>query len=231
MKTNPKTEPLDLATESPDVGLAGVPEDGIGGRIRSAREAKGWTQTTLANMTKEIDPHRKGVSRTVLVGYESGQFKPGAREIRILCETLSLTPNWLIYGDDFAGGTEQTAMEVTRKNGLFAAMRLALAVAVLKPHERAGFQSLVLSMAGRELGDRKLSILFALAASLAMPGFDLLAKELNDPDLMSRDIQDVIKRVLELSDGAFIEWGNNLKFGPNGEVSGEWLYPEPGKSI
>lgn len=221
-----KTEKLDIPEEPPEGGRVEVPEDGIGGRIRAVREARGWSQKDLAAQTKELDPHRKGVSRTVLVGYEAGQFKPASREIRILCETLNVTPNWLIYGDDFAGGTEQASMEAARKNGLFAAMRLALAIAVLKPHERMGFQSLVLSMAGRELGDRKLSILFGLAAQMAVPGFELVAKVLDDPDLMSRDIQSVIKRLLSMSNDSNIEWGNRLKFGPNGEITGDWLYPE-----
>lgn len=223
-----QTEKLDVPTEPPEGAKVEVPEDGIGGRIRSVREARGWSQKELAGQTKELDPHRKGVSRTVLVGYEAGHFKPASREIRILCETLNVTPNWLIYGDnDFAGGTQQVAMEAARKNGLFAAMRLALAIAVLKPHERNAFQSLVLSMAGRELGDRKLSILFYLAAGLAAPGFEMLQKELDDPDLMSRDIPAVIKALLEKNDGANMEWGSKLKFGPDGEVTGEWLYPEP----
>lgn len=212
-------------------GTPEVPEDGIGSRIRAAREAKGWSQTDLANFSKELDAARKGIHRTVLVGYEAGHSRPGAREIRILCESLSVTPNWLIYGSNFAGGTEHTAMEGARKNGLFAAMRLALAIAVLKPHERDALQSLALSMAGRELGDRKLSILFTIAAGFAMPGFENLQEFLGDPDLMSKNITDVVQLMLEKSDKDNTPWGNNLSFGPDGDgpPTGKWLYPEPKK--
>lgn len=208
-----------------------VPEDGIGSRIRAAREAKGFSQTHLADYTKEVDAARKGVHRTVLVGYEGGQTRPGAREIRILCEALSVTPNWLIYGSDFAGGTDQTAMEGVRKNGLFAAMRLALAIAVLKPHERDALQSLALSMAGRELGDRKLSILFALGAGFAMPGFEHMVNALEQPELMSKTITEVLDILLEKHDDMAMTWGNNLNFGEDGKgpVTGDWLYPEPKK--
>lgn len=215
-----------------DEGRHEVPEDGIGSRLRAAREMKGWSQTGLADMTKEIDLDKKGIHRTVLVGYEAGHSRPGAREIRILCETLSITPNWLIYGAEFAGGSEHTAMEVARKNGLFAAMRIALAIAVLKPHERNAFQSLVLSMAGRELGDRKLSRLFVIAAAIAMPGFERFQEILGDDDLMSKDIRGVLEKMIEAEEGfgGNTSWGNKLKFDPDDEsIIGEWLYPEPKK--
>jgi len=217
--------------QSAKEGAPEVPEDGIGSRIRAAREAKGWSQTDLAAFSKELDAARKGIHRTVLVGYEAGHSRPGAREIRILCESLSVTPNWLIYGSNFAGGTEHTAMEGARKNGLFAAMRLALAIAVLKPHERDALQSLALSMAGRELGDRKLSILFTIAAGFAMPGFENLQEFLGDPDLMSKNISDVVQLMLEKSDKDNTPWGNNLSFGSDGDgpPKGKWLYPEPKK--
>lgn len=216
-----------------DEGRHEVPEDGIGSRLRAAREMKGLSQTAVADYSKELDPDKKGIHRTVLVGYEAGHSRPGAREIRILCETLSITPNWLIYGSEFAGGSEHTAMEAARKNGLFAAMRIALAIAVLKPHERNAFQSLVLSMAGRELGDRKLSRLFQLAAGFAMPAFESFKGFLGDEDLMSRNIQEVLELMLEKEEGfgGDTPWGNKLDFGPEGKgpITGEWLYPEPKK--
>jgi transcriptional regulator with XRE-family HTH domain len=231
MTKNTQLEKKVLPTEPPGERHYEVPEDGIGSRLRAAREAKGHSQTHLADYTKEVDPARKGIHRTVLVGYEAGHSRPGAREIRILCEALSITPNWLIYGSNFAGGTEQAAMEGVRKNGLFAAMRLALAIAVLKPHERDALQSLALSMAGRELGDRKLSILFALGAGFAMPGFEHMVNSLGRPDLMSKNITEVLDILLEDSDKMPMTWGNNLNFGEGGEgpITGDWLYPEPKK--
>lgn len=227
------TEKLDISTEPPEGAKVELPEDGIGARLRAAREAKGYSQTHLADYTKEVDAARKGIHRTVLVGYESGKTQPGSREIRILCESLSISPNWLIYGSNFAGGTEQTAMEGVRKNGLFAAIRLALAISVLKPHERDALQSLALSMAGRELGDRKLSILFALGAGFALPGFEHMVESLKlDPaELMGKSIKEVLDILLEMHDDMPVTWGNNLKFGEDGKgpVTGDWLYPEPKK--
>jgi transcriptional regulator with XRE-family HTH domain len=133
-----------------NVGHNEVPEDGIGSRIRSARESKGFSQTAVATRSKLVDPNQRGIARTVLVGYESGQFKPGAREIRILCEVLAVTPNWLIYGEDSGYGVKQASMEAVRKMTLFRHLELHL-LFLLKTHERGAFSSLVLSMAGREL--------------------------------------------------------------------------------
>jgi transcriptional regulator with XRE-family HTH domain len=211
-----------------------VPEDGVGSRLRAAREARGISQTALAEHSKAVDPDRKGVSRTVIVGYESGQFKPGAREIRILCEALLVTPNWLIYGSSFAGGTEQASMEAVRKNGLFAAMRLALAISVLKPHERNALSSLVLSMAGRELGDQKLSALFLLAGVVAEPGAVVLVEKMGIPAdrLIDMNVTEILAEILERDGhGLQTSYGNTLSFPEDGEgpIAGDWLYQEPKK--
>lgn len=67
-------------------------EDGIGIRLKAARESKGLSQSDLHNKT--------GLSRTVLINYEAGRHKPGARELRLLCDALEVSPNHLIYGTE-----------------------------------------------------------------------------------------------------------------------------------
>ena len=67
-------------------------EDGIGIRLKAARESKGLSHSDLHRIT--------GVSRMVISKYESGQNKPGAREIRLLCDALEVSPNQLIYGTE-----------------------------------------------------------------------------------------------------------------------------------
>ena len=209
-----------------------VPEDGIGGRIRSARESRGFSQTAVAVRSKLVDPNKRGVARTVLVGYESGQFKPGAREIRILCEVLSITPNWLIYGDDSAFEAEQVSMEVVRKTDLQSAFSIAFAISVLKSHEKGAFKSLVLSMAGRELGDLRLSGLMFLSRSLADSAMKELTEFMGTEILASDSVELTLdKLVKKWGEGMDTNWGNKLSFGEDGEgpVTGEWLYPEPKK--
>lgn len=58
--------------------------------LRRAREAKGLSHSDLHRIT--------GISRSVLFGYEAGRTKPGAREIRLLCEALQVSPNKLLFG-------------------------------------------------------------------------------------------------------------------------------------
>lgn len=66
--------------------------DGMTIRIRQARERKGKSLSDLHKAT--------GISRTALHDYESGRTKPGAKETKLLCETLEVTPNWLIFGNE-----------------------------------------------------------------------------------------------------------------------------------
>lgn len=67
-------------------------EDGIGIRLKAARESKGLTHSELHRVT--------GLSRMVISKYEAGQNKPGTRELRLLCDALEVSPNQLIYGTE-----------------------------------------------------------------------------------------------------------------------------------
>ncbi len=221
-KTETETDQVDPATEAQNVD-SDAPEHGIGDRIRAAREARGLSQTALAARTQMGDSTGKGVGRTVLFGYESGKFRPGAREIRLLCQALSVTPNWLILGDEAA--STQASMELVRKRDLIAAVRLAMAISILKPHERAGFQSLVLSLAGRQLGDMRLSSLLMMGSMVARH----VMPELKE--WFGEDVEEVTLDTLLLraSDGMHVNVGNKLLLDPEeGDiVGGEWLYADP----
>lgn len=58
------------------------------------------TQGELATLTASLDAEEKGLSRAVISLYESGKNRPSPKEIRLLCEALKITPNYLIYGDE-----------------------------------------------------------------------------------------------------------------------------------
>lgn len=229
-KLNPTEE------KKPDLGAGQTreeaadfaPEDGIGGRIRAAREVRGWSQAAVATRAKVMDPKGQGISRTGLVGYEAGHSKPGAREIRILSQLLGVSPTWLIFGEDASHETALPSMETVRKNDLVSALRLGLAISVLKPHERSAFQSLVLSMAGRELGDLRLSALLTLAHYLAEPALRTLAES------GTTDVGDTLTFLVErFGDGLSSNFGNKLKFSEDGDPlpESEWLYPDPKQKV
>lgn len=76
------------------------PEDQLGVRLREARENDRLTQGELADRTKLADKENIGITRNVISFIESGRTKPGPREIRLLCEALRISPNFLIYGND-----------------------------------------------------------------------------------------------------------------------------------
>ena len=66
--------------------------DGVAIRIRIGRERKGLS---LADLHRQSE-----ISKTALHDYESGRTQPGAREIKVLCEILGVTPNWVLFGTE-----------------------------------------------------------------------------------------------------------------------------------
>lgn len=80
--------------------LLSAPERELGRRIQQTREAKRITQGDLSLLTKGLDDEEKGISRAVISLYEAGTNRPSPKEIRLLCEALQVTPNFLIYGDE-----------------------------------------------------------------------------------------------------------------------------------
>jgi len=185
-----------------------------------ARESKEWTQATLSAKTKIADPNNEGVSRTVLIGYESGKFKPGARELRLLSEALHVTPNWLLYGTEKPFRATLPSMAFLQGEDNFEkALRLALALLILKPHERELIGSLMLSLAGRELGDARLSGLMSFAKMFSKEATASLRKEFGT---------DIVEDVVDLLSKNVANWGTALQFDEGGEiVKGDSLYPGP----
>ena len=164
-------------------------DDGIGSRIRASREARGYTQAHLAEQTKTIDPNGQGVSRTVIVGYEAEHSKPGAREIKLLCKALFITPNWLLYGEeDILELRDRESPDAIKwlLDPVTFSLHIGLALAALKHHERKLFGELILTVAGRELGHEKIKELGenakGMAAAYSLEQFRILAEIFRDPD-------------------------------------------------
>ncbi len=112
------------------------------------------TQQQVSVRSKWSDPDEKGVSRTAIVGYESGSSRPGTRELRILCEALHVTPNHLIYGSEHPFQTSHAALEGlrTKRRAIKAAIQVAFLVMVLRDHERDALLNLANSLGGTRLG-------------------------------------------------------------------------------
>lgn len=93
----------DDGTPIPQPELA--PEKGIGKRIKEARERpeNGLSIEALSRLCKLIDPVGQGISQQTLVKYEKGIVLPGSRELRILCDALAVSADWLLMGREKPG--------------------------------------------------------------------------------------------------------------------------------
>lgn len=203
-------------------------DQAVSSRLKIAREDRAFTQGALANRTKMVDPEEKGISRTAIIGYEQGASKPGLREIKLLCEVLRITPNWLIYGTESAGVSSQPSMELLsspKTDPLDGVMRTAIALTALKGHERDALQSLILSLAGRQLGDMRLSAL--LFTSNALHDAFWAALKGYWPDVERANSLEEIAEYL--SQDLHTNAGNRFKLGEEGEILNEEaaLYPDP----
>lgn len=205
------------------------PDTDVGDRLRLSREQLGFTQAVVSNRTRMIDSEGKGVSRTALIGYEQGTSRPGLREIRLLCEVLTITPNWLIFGDLSASKASLPSLKLTEAgpNGeLDAVLRTAIALTALKGHERDALHSLALSLAGRQLGDERLS---ALVANVFMmrEAFVAALREVS-PDLEVSAPLETIAEDLSRT-GMRTNFGNRLNFNEDGDIIDrtQVVYPDP----
>ena len=139
----------------------------IGKRISDARNGLGWSQSVLHVQTKMADSERVGISRAVLSLYETGTNKPGAREVRILCEALKVSPNWLFYGSESNALATEPSSNFLRGSDVDISARLAFAMLALDPTDRDALSQLVFSILTKKLGDDGLASLMAIAKALA----------------------------------------------------------------
>jgi transcriptional regulator with XRE-family HTH domain len=107
------------------------PESLLGKRVAKARAHFALNVEALSRLTKLYDTHEgRGISPPSLARYESGDTLPSAREVRLLCEALGVSAQWLIFGEiDTSGETQQ-------EQALLAA--LAAFVAMKKDDARIG---------------------------------------------------------------------------------------------
>ncbi len=121
----------------PAIGPAAHPESRIGERIRHARGRLNLSIEGLSRYSSHYDSlnQNQGLSPASISRYEAGQSLPGARELRLLCDALSVSADWLLFG--LLPEHQMTAAEQT----MIAAVRAIAderAKQVREPDERAG---------------------------------------------------------------------------------------------
>jgi transcriptional regulator with XRE-family HTH domain len=220
---------MDTPTDTPP-DAAQTADEALAARLKIARDQRGFSQAAVAGRSKRSDPEGKGISRTAIIGYESASSRPGARELRILCEVLAVTPNWLLFGSGEAFKAQHVAMEMAPKSGKQAGVTDVVAMATvltaLKGHERDALYSLIYSLAGRQLGDVRLSglhmmgVLLASSVEQQLRGF-LRAGE----DIRSVPLEELAERI---SQQVHTSEGSRVRFDEEGEpTSGTVTYPDP----
>ena len=91
-----------------------MPEEQIGERIRQRRNKLELNFEQLSRLTAEYDPpdYKKGLTAAMLARYERGfdgrPVMPGARELRILCQSLDVSADWLLFGVNTAESAQGT---------------------------------------------------------------------------------------------------------------------------
>lgn len=180
----------------------------IGKRIADARNGLGWSQQALHTRTKLTDPEGMGISRAVLSLYETGTNKPGAREIRLLCDTLKVSPNWLLYGSESPARAIQPSTDFLRGSEIEISARLAFAMLALDATERDSLAQLVFSILTKKMGDIRLSSLMMAATLLSS---DLTREITNNvgQDANNLPLVEIIDRYIQsMGDSTYTNYGN-----------------------
>lgn len=179
----------------------------IGQRILLARNGLGWSQQALHAHTKLSDKDGLGISRAVLSLYETGVNKPGSREIRLLCEALKITPNWLLFGSDNPLEAIQPSMAFLRGDDLTLSVRLAFAILAISPQERGAHASLIFSSLSKTMPDTEMSGMLSMASLMANVFYkDIL--EIVGAESKNLPIRDLIKLyVKRMHEGTYSNWG------------------------
>lgn len=222
---------LNVTTTPPTSEAAASDDATVGARLKEAREERGFSQGAVANRTKMQDPEGKGISRTSLIGYEQGSSRPGLREIRLLCQVLLISPNWLIFGTESAADVTQPSREFFRGFGrrdLENIAKTSLALIALKGHERDALLNLALSLAGRQLGDARLAALLMMGQLVG----DRLLQEVRvfvpeaTEDTSLESIADSISRQAGTNQGTRLR----IDVDEAKVVGGIWTYPDPSEA-
>lgn len=170
----------------------------IGRRIVQARNGLGLSQQAVSTRSGMLDSDGVGISRATLSLYETGTNKPGAREILLLCEVLSVSPNWLLFGSESPARALQPTTLFLAGDDLDISARLAISMLTLNPTDRDSIANIVFSMLTSKLGDVKLAALMMMSGLLKK---GLLAEVLNvvGEDSKSLPLDQLIEKFIEKS--------------------------------
>lgn len=112
--------------------------DELASTLVNARAALGITQNELHKRT--------GISREAIKGYESGRNKPGARELKLLCEALQVSPNVLLFGTESPFESKGALYDLLSENGQLDWMKFSALFTLLTVKEKLSILTLIESL-------------------------------------------------------------------------------------
>lgn len=179
----------------------------IGRRLSQARSGLGLSQQAVSTRSAMLDADGVGISRATLSLYETGTNKPGAREILLLCEVLSISPNWLLFGSEAPARALQPTTLFLAGDDLEISARLAIAILALNPTDRDSLANIVFSMLTSKLGDVKLAALMMISRRM-MEGLQAEVIRIAGKDAETLPLDKIIERFIEKSTtGHGTNWG------------------------
>ncbi|MDZ4201455.1 MAG: helix-turn-helix transcriptional regulator [Gallionella sp.] len=179
----------------------------IGRRLSQARSGLSLSQQAVSTRSAMLDADGVGISRATLSLYETGTNKPGAREILLLCEVLSISPNWLLFGSESPARSLQPTTLFLAGDDLDISSRLAIAILALNPTDRDSIANIVFSMITSKLGDVKLAAMMMMA-QLLKDGLQAEVLGLVGKDAKGLPLDQLIEKFIEKSTtGHGTNWG------------------------
>lgn len=114
---------------------------------------------------------RTGISRTVLLAYTRGTYAPGAREIRLLCDHLDVTPSVLLYGSNQVEKTPYKLGDIQLSEGGLDIVAFMVLVVRLTRQERQGLLTLAEAISAARDPEGHRAALASAKAMLANEAF------------------------------------------------------------
>jgi transcriptional regulator with XRE-family HTH domain len=156
----------------------------IAAELARARSNAGLSHSDLHRLT--------GISRSVLFGYENGRTKPGAREIRLLCDALKVTPNRLIYGSDdtpFEAGASPFPEWLEFDSQDYGTVNATMLMMMLSKEERSALFTLAYSILEARRGKQELEAAFQTVK--------VVGQTIGELDILSREKLNAVGETLE----------------------------------
>lgn len=203
----------------------------IGRRLSQARNGLGLSQQAVSTRSAVLDADGVGISRATLSLYETGTNKPGAREILLLCEVLSISPNWLLFGSESPARAIQPTTLFLAGNDLDISSRLAIALLALNPADRDSIANIIFSMLTSKLGDVKLAAMIMMS-HLIKDGLQAEIVSVVGNDAKGLPLDQLIDKFIEKSTaGHGTNWGTLRPPFTDEQFENDDFTPQPPRSL